>query len=209
MITEMSNREQLLKTSKGDQTMTIENRINTLENFPTHVQLSDDEVISLTVTPDEAYVSVTMRRNANNSYPSDIYTGRTREIDLTARTGNRTAKIADAMALIKSFNLSEFQADLAMGFHDYAAKTDDREAATEAVNEREDALILAADQAAIDDSDNSGVTVWSADEWLQDVDEPKELTRTDEEIVAEALSENIILIDVAEWREEVTERLKA
>ena len=184
--------------------MTIENRLSPHALFDTNVQLGSDDVISLTVTPDEAFVSVTTRRRGGDAVPADIFQGRTRQIVLTSLTGHRTARIADALALAATVDLDTYTAAIVTGFHD--GVSGDRGDAIAAVEDIEHALYGLVGNEDIDFATNSGVSVWSADEWLQACDELEFLGKTDDAIIAEAECENIILLDVAEWREEATAR---
>ena len=186
-------------------TMKLENRLTPHALFDTNVQLGSDDVISLTVTPDEAFVSVTTRRRGGDAVPADIFQGRTRQIVLTSLTGHRTARIADALALAATVDLDTYTAAIVTGFHD--GVSGDRGDAIAAVEDIEHALYGLVGNEDIDFATNSGVSVWSADEWLQACDELEFLGKTDDAIIAEAECENIILLDVAEWRKDATARI--
>ena len=185
--------------------MIIENRLTPLFDFPDHVQLDDDDVIALTVTLDEAFIGVAPRLRPSDAVPESIYYGRTREIVLTARVGNRTAKISDAIELVSDFDLIAHQMNLSIAYHGHYG---DLSAARDEIENREHSLIYKVEDRVIDSDEHSCVTVWSAGDWLEATDERENLKFTDGELLAQALSDNVILIDVEEWREEAAARLE-
>ena len=96
------------------------------------------------------------------------------------------------------------QAAIAVGYHGADGNRGD---ARDAVNNIEHELAGQVEDAEIDSARCSDITVWSADEWLQDADEREDLKRSNDELVAIAKDEDVILVDVDAWREAATARI--
>ena len=62
-------------------------------------------------------------------------------------------------------------------------------------------------QRSIDSDRCSDIAVRAADEWLLDADEREDLKRSNDDLVAIARDEDVILVDVDAWREAATARL--
>ena len=96
------------------------------------------------------------------------------------------------------------QAEIAVGYHSTDGNRSD---AREAIEKIEHELAGQVEDAEIDSDRCSDIAVRSADEWLQDADEREDLNRSNDDLVAIARDEDVILVDVDAWREAATARL--
>ena len=96
------------------------------------------------------------------------------------------------------------QAEIAVGYHGADGNRGD---ARDTVDDIEHELAGQVEDAEIDSDQCSGIAVRSADEWLQDADEREDLKRSNDDLVAIAGDEDVILVDVDAWREAATARL--
>ena len=96
------------------------------------------------------------------------------------------------------------QAEIAVGYHGADGNRDD---AREAVEDIEHDLAGQVDDAAIDSDQCSDIAVRSADGWLQDFEVRSDLKLSNDDLVALARDEDVILVDVDAWREAATARL--
>ena len=97
------------------------------------------------------------------------------------------------------------QAEIAVGWHGPHGRL--RSDAQEAVLNIEHELIGRVEDAAIDSDQSSGIAVRAADGWLQDFEVRSDLKRSNDDLVAIARDEDVILVDVDAWREAATARL--
>ena len=96
------------------------------------------------------------------------------------------------------------QAEIAVGYH---GADGNRYAARDALYNIEHELAGQVEDAAIDSDQSSDIAVRAADEWLQDFEVRSDLKRSNDDLVAIARDEDVILVDVDAWREAATARL--
>ena len=97
------------------------------------------------------------------------------------------------------------QAEIAVGYHGPHGWP--RSEAQEVVLNIEHELAGQVEDAAIDSDQSSGIAVRAADGWLQDSEVRSDLKRSNDDLVAIARDEDVILVDVDAWREAATARL--
>ena len=96
------------------------------------------------------------------------------------------------------------QAEIAVGYH---GADGNRYAARDALYNIEHELAGQVEDAAIDSDQSSDIAVRAADEWLEEANAREDLKRSNDDLVAIARDEDVILVDVDAWREAATARL--
>ena len=116
----------------------------------------------------------------------------------------RVCAPGDYAFLLADFDRDALQAEIAVGYHGADGNRGD---ARDAVENIEHELAGQVEDAEIDSDRCSDIAVRAADEWLQEADEREDLKRSNDDLVAIARDEDVILVDVDAWREAATARL--
>ena len=116
----------------------------------------------------------------------------------------RVCAPGDYAFLLADFDRDALQAEIAVGYHGADGNRGD---ARDDVENIEHELAGQVADAEIDSDRCSDIAVRAADEWLQDADEREDLKRSNDDLVAIARDEDVILVDVDAWREAATARL--
>ena len=116
----------------------------------------------------------------------------------------RVCAPGDYAFLLADFDRDALQAEIAVGYHGADGNRGD---ARDAVENIEHELAGQVEDAEIDSDRCSDIAVRAADEWLLDADEREDLKRSNDDLVAIARDEDVILVDVDAWREAATARL--